>query len=250
MREQPPRNLGCYYYRDLLSLQAQSFYDCMEARFARKNYDGTFHFKATESKTAMNDLGNAQRALRDDHPEFFFLGGRATLQQRRDEITIRNEIEYDPAIIERIRLQMRRQIFQIVRGTLGLSLQQQEKMVYERIVKRLTYINHRENQDHSVVGPVLYRSGVCEGYNALLLLCLRRLQIPCIKVFGKYKQEDAVWHCWTKAWLGEESVHCDVTWDGHAKDGRYRYFNLSEDRMRQDHLFARWNAAGQLRLCQ
>ena len=77
------------------------------------------------------------------------------------------------------------------------------------IARKLSYNNHSDVRDHNIVGPILMSSGVCEGHNALLLLCFRRIGIPCIKVYGKTKTDG--WHCWTIAWINGTPVHCDVT---------------------------------------
>lgn len=78
----------------------------------------------------------------------------------------------------RIRYQLRRCLFQLVRGTAGLPPVEREILVYERIARRLTYINNGDVRDHNIVGPVLLSAGVCEGYNALLMLALRRVGLP------------------------------------------------------------------------
>ena len=109
-----------------------------------------------------------------------------------------------------------------------------EILVYERISKKLAYSNHSDVRDHNIVGPVLLSSGVCEGHNALLLLCFRRIGIPCIKVYGRTKTDG--WHCWTIAWINGIPVHCDVTWDG-TEEGlvRFDYLNLSDNQISGDH---------------
>lgn len=109
-----------------------------------------------------------------------------------------------------------------------------EILVYERISKKLAYSNHSDVRDHNIVGPVLLSSGVCEGHNALLLLCFRRIGIPCIKVYGRTNTDG--WHCWTIAWINGIPVHCDVTWDG-TEEGlvRFDYLNLSDNQISGDH---------------
>ncbi len=116
----------------------------------------------------------------------------------------------------------------------NLYMIDREILVYERISKKLAYSNHSDVRDHNIVGPVLLSSGVCEGHNALLLLCFRRIGIPCIKVYGRTKTDG--WHCWTIAWINGIPVHCDVTWDG-TEEGlvRFDYLNLSDNQISGDH---------------
>lgn len=247
MKEGAPRDQGRHYYRDRLRPQGQAIYDQMEKRFLGKDYYWEFQFPIEDHRTFVGDASGAYRALRDDHPEFFFLGNEYEMTRRGSQGGLRCQLLYAPVTIERINLQLRRKICQLVRGTAFLPLAEQERMVYERIAKSVVYDDQNDHQDHNVVGPILHKSGVCEGYNALLLLCFRRLRIPCIKTFGKMDAERETWHCWTKAWMGDREVHCDVTWDAPVR-GRvmYQYFNLSEDEIRKDHVLARIDEEGKL----
>ena len=66
---------------------------------------------------------------------------------------------------------------------------ERETLIYERIARSIAYTNNGDVRDHSIVGPVLLSTGVCEGKNALLLLCFRRIGIPCVKVYGRTKTD-------------------------------------------------------------
>lgn len=229
-----PEKLGSEYYRGFLTRQGQAFYDCINTQLLRGDYSGKTSFSISSSDTAASDCFAAYKAIRDDHPEYFYLGYQSEFTRRGRTGTLEYPVLYTPDIIDRIRQQMRRSIYRIVRGTAGLPLIEQETIVYERIAKKLTYTNNNDVRDHSIVGPVLRSEGVCEGQNALLLLCFRRIGIPCIKVYGRTKTDG--WHCWTIAWIDGIAVHCDVTWDG-AEDGivRFDYLNLSDDQIAGDH---------------
>ena len=229
-----PEKLGAEYYRSFLTRQGQAFYDCINAQLLRHDYSGITTFSMSDPEPSASDCFAAYRAVRDDHPEYFYLGFQSEFTRRGQIGTLKYPILYTTDIIERIRQQMRKSIYRLVRGTAHLQMIDREILVYERISKKLTYINHSDVRDHSIVGPVLLSSGVCEGYNALLLLCFRRIGIPCIKVHGKTKTGGR--HCWTIAWINGISVHCDVTWDGVKKGILYfNYLNLSDGQISSDH---------------
>lgn len=232
--EKAPEKLGSEYYRSFLTRQAKAFYDKMLAQLLRGDYYGETVFSLSNEETATADCFAAYKAIRDDHPEFFYLGFQSEFTRCGKVGTLKYPILYSAETIVRIQQQMRRSIYRIVRGTAGLDTVEREKLVYERIARKLSYANHSDVRDHNVVGPILLSSGVCEGHNALLLLCFRRVGIPCIKVYGKTKTDG--WHCWTIAWVNGTSVHCDVTWDG-ADEGvmRFDYFNLSDNQISKDH---------------
>ena len=229
-----PEKMGSAFYRGLLTKQGQFFYDCINAQLLRGNYSGKTTFSISNPETAASDGFAAYKAIRDDHPEYFYLGFQSEFIRRGLLGTLEYPILYAPAIIERIRQQMRKTIYRIVRGTANMSVIEREILVYERIARKLTYSNHSDVRDHNIVGPILLSSGVCEGHTALLLLCFRRIGIPCIKVYGQTKTDG--WHCWTIAWINGTPVHCDVTWDGAEEEIVYfDYFNLSDKQISGDH---------------
>ena len=229
-----PEKLGSEYYRGFLTRQGRAFYDCINAQLLRGDYSGKSTFSISNPETAVSDGFAAYKAIRDDHPEYFYLGFQSEFTRRSRVGTLEYPILYTPDIIDRIQQQMRKSIYRLVRGTAHLQMIEREVLVYERISKKLTYTNHSDVRDHNIVGPVLMSSGVCEGHNALLMLCFRRIGIPCIKVYGKTKTDG--WHCWTIAWINGVPVHCDVTWDG-AKEGIqcFDYLNLSDNQIAGDH---------------
>ena len=229
-----PEKLGSEYYRGFLTRQGQAFYDRINAQLLRGDYSGKTTFSISNPETSASDCFAAYKAIRDDRPEFFFLGFQSEFTRRGRTGTLEYPILYAPEIIDRIRQQLRKKIFQIVRGTADLSMLEREALVYERIAKSIVYTNNGDVRDHSIVGPILLSAGVCDGQNALLLLCFRRIGIPCIKVYGRTKTGG--WHCWTIAWINGTPVHCDVTWDG-TENGivRFDYLNLSDDQISSDH---------------
>ena len=221
-----PEKLGSEYYRGFLTRQGQAFYDRINAQLLRGDYSGKTTFSISNPETSASDCFAAYKAIRDDHPEFFYLGFQSEFTRRGRIGTLEYPILYVSEIIDRIRQQVRKKICRIVRGTADLSVFEREALVYERIAKNIAYTNSGDVRDHSIVGPVLTSEGVCEGQNALLLLCFRRIGIPCIKVYGRTNTDG--WHCWTIAWINGISVHCDVTWDGAKEDIlRFDYLNLS-----------------------
>ncbi|MCD8005935.1 MAG: hypothetical protein LUF29_03025 [Oscillospiraceae bacterium] len=233
-----PEKLGSGYYREFLSEQGRGFYDCINARLLWEDYSGKVTFFLSDPEASASDCFAAYKAIRDDHPEYFFLGFQSEFTRVGALGTLIFPILYTPNNIRRIRRQMGRRIYNIVGDTEKLPILEQEKIVYERIAKSISYCNHRDVRDHNIVGPVLFSSGVCEGYNAMLLLCFRQIGIPCIKVYGKSKADR--WHCWTIAWINGIPVHCDVTWDSENNGkSRFDYFNLSDNQISRDHFLFR-----------
>lgn len=229
-----PEKLGTEYYRGLLTQQGRMFYDRINAQLLREDYSGKTEIPWVDPETAASDCFAAYKAVRDDHPEYFYLGFQSEFTRCGRSATLKYPILYSAENIGRIRRQLQKSIQRLVRGTAHLPMIERETVVYERIAKKLTYTNHGDVRDHNIVGPVLLSSGVCEGHNALLLLCFRQIGIPCIKVYGKTKDGGA--HCWAIAWIHGIPVHCDVTWES-AQDGIvcFDYLNLPDDQIARDH---------------
>ncbi len=232
--ERKPDRLGTEYYKSFLSEQGQTFYDRIYTQLLKRDYSGRTDLLISNAKTAVEDCFAAYKAIRDDHPEYFFLGYQSEFVHSDRSGTLSYPILYPTAIIERVQKQLRKNIYRLVRGTANLQMIDREILVYERIASKLAYIDNNDVRDHNVVGPVLLSSGVCEGHNALLLLCFRRIGIPCIKTYGKTKK--GTWHCWTIAWIDGSPVHCDVTWES-KEDGVvcFDYLNLSDEQIAKDH---------------
>lgn len=229
-----PDKQGTEYYRNYLSVQGKRFYDRINAQIQNGNYSGNTSFTVIDLEKASSDCFSAYKAIRDDHPEYFFLGSQCEFVRRGNNGSLTYPVLYSADNIRRIQSRMRKQICRLVRGTAFLPEIEKEKMIYERIAKKLSYTDHCDERDHNIVGPVLLSNGVCEGHNALLMLCLRRVEIPCIKVYGKTPKGG--WHCWTIAWVNSQPVHCDVTWDSPIEGiVCFNYMNLSDKQISRDH---------------
>jgi len=230
-----PRANGSKYYRGFLTVHGMAVYDMICNQLMVKDYSGRLYITIRNGSPVSSDCFAAYKAVRDDHPEYFFLGQHVEFTRCGTVGTLTYSMLYSPDIIERIQLQLRKMICNLVTGTYSKDTIEMERLVYERIAKRAEYNDNNDVKDHNVVGPVLTSSGVCEGHNALLILCYRRLGIPCVKVYGKTKK--GIYHCWTIAWINGIPAHCDVTWDISKDDVIfYNYFNLSDRQIGIDHL--------------
>lgn len=228
------------FYRDQLrTKQARYFYDEISSSISRGNVGGIYPLNYQNRNTAISDSFDAIRALRNDRPDFFFIGAKCQSMLRSNRLVLMNEVLYTPAQIERIRVHLDKALEEFTIGTAGMPEWDREKLVYERIIRRHTYEDHSEDgapkdYDHNIVGPLLQRSGVCEGLSCLLMLALRKAGIPCIRVYG-YGRNEA--HCWIMAWINGSPGHLDITWDSVNDNGDvgFFYFNLTDEQITRDH---------------
>lgn len=233
MKCMAPEKCGAFYYRAGLSREAQIIYDKMYAQFLRKDYSGVTKFHAGDADKAVEDSFSAYRALKKDHPEFFFLGNKICYRVRGSEAKLEYIILYPPETIARIQRVLEQKIKEYARGTDKMSAYKKEKLIYKRIVHTVCGNKERDYRNHNVVGPILYGEGCCEGQSALLILCLRYAGIPAICVNGRSKRDRG--HSWVVLWMNGDPVHADITWESRTTSLRYRYFNLSDRQIAKDH---------------
>ena len=232
-----PKDFGAHYWRDRLPRTAAKIYDRMTAQIDAGARSGALELP---DGCGREEVHEAYRALRDDRPEYFFLSSRYLLESCGRKRTIRDCWLYTPEQCERITRLLRKKLCLLTRGAAWRSPLERETLVYERLACKLRYDNRADARDHNAVGPVLESVGVCEGHNALLLLALRRVGVPCIKVIGKTARGGA--HCWCVAWIDGAPAHCDVTWEK-AVGGAvpFSHFNLTDDEISANHFAFRSN---------
>ena len=95
-----PEKLGSEYYRGFLTRQGQAFYDRINAQLLRGDYSGKTTFSISNSETSASDCFAAYKAIRDDHPEFFYLGFQSEFTRRGWIGTLEYPILYTPEIID------------------------------------------------------------------------------------------------------------------------------------------------------
>lgn len=222
-----PESLGARWYRDQLCPQSQDIYDRVHFQLARKDYSGKTSFPFP-SGTPCDIAFAAMRALRRDHPEFYFLGDwEVTRHPQAGTATLRYISYYSPEIIARIEPLLQRALRRYTHGIKSMSVLEREATIYERICTTLKYIDNDNASNYNITGPLLFGGGVCAGITDLLILCLRRSGIPCIRVRGKAGATAGL-HAWCVAYIGGVPVHLDPTWDLNEHGCQFKYFNLSD----------------------
>ena len=147
-----PGKLGAEYYRGFLNRQGRDCYDHILEQLNKKDYSGVSSSVAIRDiSSAASDCFAAYKAVRDDHPEFFFLGFQSEFTRIGHKGILRYPILYSEDIIERVQYQVRKSVCQLVRGTAGLPVIEREILVYERIAKKLSYNNHGDVRDHNIL---------------------------------------------------------------------------------------------------
>lgn len=224
-----------FYRSRLISRQAQLFYDTLIWQIAKGNTRGVYTFAVCNQSSAVYDGFSAIQAVCFDHPEYFFLSTENRFFLQRSQLILTNKAKYTTKQIYRIQRYLEYLLQQLCLDTANLPQWEQERIIYERIAKKLEYKNHQKSFDHDIVGPILQNSGVCEGINSLFILALRHIGIPCIRVNGKGDGQN---HCWSLVWIDGAPCHTDITWDATLgkKEIGYFWFNLMDGEIQRDHV--------------
>ena len=222
-----------YYRSKLRGTQAKEFYDSIVTQIENGNLSGRFELSGDKWRGMKEDAINAISAVRLDRPDFFFFGREYRAEQIGTRVTLSVDVLYNKDQIGRIRRILELLLDKLISDTDDLNELEREKLIYKRVALMRKYENNGTPEDHSVVGPVLNGTGVCEGYSALLALALRRARIRCICVSGKGGNED---HAWNVVWCYGVPCHVDVTWES-VLEGEvgYFYFNQSDAEISLDH---------------
>lgn len=84
-------------------------------------------------------------------------------------------------------------------------------------------------RNHCILGGLINKECVCEGYAKLYLYFLDRAGIPAIYICGKTSSERDTYHAWNMVKLDGNWYHTDATWNANARGkGNWEYFMLTE----------------------
>ena len=94
---------------------------------------------------------------------------------------------------------------------------------------------------HSILGPILQKSAVCEGIAKFAKLAFDYLGIKSLIVSGKAVNPVRGMtenHAWNIVKISGKTYHLDITFDMGLTDimSRYDYFNISDADIKKDHI--------------
>lgn len=185
----------------------------------------------------------------NDNPQLFYIDVREYhVIHAGDTTKLIFNYMHDAAQTKSLRTQMKEKMKSIIALSKRSNLTDKvkEKAAYNFLAHNTNY-NHEDKgnvNNSTIVGPLIHRMAICEGYAKTFKFLCDILQIPCIVVFGTgksfYAGEEA--HAWNIVKIGSENFQTDITWDSIAwqvDKNHYDYFNVSDATMRRDH---QWDA--------
>jgi len=115
-----------------------------------------------------------------------------------------------------------------------------ELYIHDHCLENFSYDKSFNASSYSIIGPILNKSAVCEGFSKFVKLSLGYLGVKCLVILGTGKNPDNEMmecHAWNIVKLRNETYHLDVTFDLCVTNTikRYDYFNVSDEEILRDH---------------
>lgn len=114
--------------------------------------------------------------------------------------------------------------------------------IHDELVRNTQY-QYDGKLSHSIVGPLLFGRGVCDGFSKALKFILDELSIPCFVVSGTATDPQTgsnESHAWNIVKIDNSWVHIDLTFDATISQSsiiRHDYFGLTAQMVSRDHQF-------------
>ena len=227
------------YYTHLTDEQKQ-IYRYMKTA-ADKMIEGYFSIGASSSEDErFSDIAISYRALLCDCPEMFWLSSSYVVSTDGSAIAFSyadEDIDYimTPEQKNAAQGEIESIIDKIVSYANTLSTNfEKELFFHDWLCKSIKYVDSKKESDHTVYGAFIERSAVCEGYSRAMQILCRRVNIPCMVVYGSSFGNS---HMWNIINPGDGWYHLDVTWDDDEKYNyiRHAYFNVNDSEFFKDH---------------
>jgi len=180
-----------------------------------------------------------------DNPGLFYVDfSRVLIQSQSTKISLEFRFNYNGRLIDTIEKQLESIIAQILstRGFTSMDAYNRGLVLHDYLVKNISYSSAAGvSESTSIVGALISRRAVCEGYARAFKLLCDRAGLPSIVVSGMAttpmtKRNEL--HAWNIAEIDGINSHVDVTWDSTTRgesDTCYDHFNLTDDDTAKDH---------------
>ncbi len=205
------------------------------------------------------DISVAYKAVRNDHPEYFWMpyafvkqktttGSTETWAIAMQHGEGENSVSYlctpsERTVMEASLKKKLNEIRSLIPS--GTSDYEAEKIVNDWICQNVVYSTDVSGgeQIYTAYGALVNGKALCEGYSRAMQLVCNNLSIPCTLVCGTSKQEP---HMWNVIQINKEWYHLDVTWNDATIEGLnsqditlHTYFNLTDSAISATHTIER-----------
>jgi len=190
------------------------------------------------------NVNDALRDLIDNTPWLFFVD-EWTWEETGQKINIFPKYKYTRKRTEELRERCQKEVGIILsrlkedKGVNGIA-----KHLHDILIRNIKYEKQNDYEVHTIIGPLLKRKCVCDGFSKLYKLILDELGIENYLIYGKgfvHILSDSEEHAWNLVKIDNDFYHVDVTYDATLSMHdyiRYDYFLIDDTLISMDHY---WN---------
>jgi len=177
-----------------------------------------------------------------DNPGLFYLdSSRIIIKQTPMYIQLCFQYDYTQAEAEKLSGEIKEKLVAFMCDYIEPKMTPLAKQlaVHKYLQSTITPQKENTNRDsYSVIGALIRRSCVCEGFAKAYKLLCDYLRIASIVVSGEgTKDGKSEAHAWNITRIKDVTAHMDITWDVIGGVGSYDYFNLCDADIAADHSF-------------
>jgi len=179
-----------------------------------------------------------------DNPGYFYLDkSRVVIKQTPMYIQVCFQYDYTQAEAEKLSGEIKEKIVEFMCEYIAPKMTQLAKqLAIHKYLQNTVNPDHQsiDRDSYSIVGALIRRSCVCEGFAKAYKLLCDYLRIASVVVTGEgTRNGKREVHAWNITRIKGVTAHTDVTWDTLAGAGAYDYFNLCDADIAADHNFDR-----------
>lgn len=227
------------YFTLLNNEEKQVYYDILENA---NNYNK--EIIELTYQLPLDNVHNAFLSVMYDNPELFWLKSYLYYTFENEDKIPEIVLKYyeDTEDLELMKNNLNNAVLEIVTEANKLSSNiEKEKYVHDILASKIEY-DFSMKEDQRAYGALINNKSVCSGYAKAFQLVMRKLNIPTYYISGDItKDGDVGPHAWNMVKLENELYNVDLTWDDvidqYGKNRIiYRYFNVNDDTMNQNHV--------------
>ncbi len=181
-----------------------------------------------------SQLLNIFTAVCYDHPELFWIETAYGSKYNKNGICLQIELKYNDMAKKQVDYwkKFENEADTILLAASSLSSDyEKEKYVHDVLLEKTVY-NKSAAYNQSAYSALVNGQSVCAGYARAFQHIMIKMGIPCYFVGGTAGES----HAWNIVKLGNEYYNVDLTWDDTGNDGKYNYFNKTDEDYKRTHI--------------
>jgi hypothetical protein len=231
---------GSKFYFSKLTDGEKNLYNHITDTLGR--FDPALSIHAGMGKPFSVDIKKIMTWVLLDNPGLFYLDrDRIIIKQTPMYIQLCFQYDYTQTEVEKLSGEIKDKIVEFMVEYIEPKMTPLAKQLAVHKYLQSTIIPQKDVQtqdSYSVVGALIRRSCVCEGFAKAYKLLCDYLKIASIVVSGEaIRESKREAHAWNITRIKDVTAHTDVTWDTIAGVGSYDYFNLCDADIAADHSF-------------